>query len=437
MSVIMLVAMLASACASPAVQELAVGGLSRADPQTGTHTQMETHPRRSTGAAVASKIHVFAFMTDVTWSMGPFLASANLNIGPVSVLGFGEQASWGPELEKKINAARRFLFQLDAPEEDLVLMMDSYDTLVLGDSPGILSRFAALERRTGRQIFFSAETDCAGAFCQPMAEVAKQQFNVTTPWIYLNSGLIAGRLGALRAMLESPANLTDCPECYADQEWYSRYFLQHGDVVGLDYRCELLQIVFNVDNIIVHSRPGSNQPVGALLLSPSPGWVDNGNNNSNNNRVLLVNVVTGTQPALLHFPGPGHWPLSEACAEDPSILCQTSVYYEVFRRALPEAWAGLRLKEAAQKGSMMQMPSFLRRFRGYHMFTAATLVDEAVNAEMKLRILAMVFALVLSSICVVTALILTMRARRTKLLMFFFLMASVSTIAMRVLSTAR
>merc|ERR1719356_2372502 len=139
------------------------------------------------------------------------------------ILGYGDVAWWPDGLGAKINALRRFVLS-DAADEDVVLFLDAFDVLVFAGPEEVMARFAEMEARSQRSIFFNAEEHCAPDF-QDIC-TASYPKAPDPRWRYLNSGMLIGRGAALKEMLRDPV---DDVIPFGDQTWYQRYLLRHQD----------------------------------------------------------------------------------------------------------------------------------------------------------------------------------------------------------------
>merc|ERR1712154_216545 len=139
-------------------------------------------------------------------------------------------------------------------------------TMMVQDKDAVVNKLMSLEQKAGQSIFFGVETH-AGAFRLEMDQMAEER-KVTTPWKYINSGMLAGRACALRTMLSQPMDLSSCSFCSTDQEWFINYTLSHPNFVGLDYHTDLFMNVYGVEGVI--DGPWSaklGQPVNSVGLT--------------------------------------------------------------------------------------------------------------------------------------------------------------------------
>ena len=145
------------------------------------------------------RIHVAAFASELDMIQSAVFASTSMVFGEMALLDYGRGAEW-PRLTVKLRAYRDYVERmLDSQLCDFVLFLDAYDAVVTGTEREIMDRVLALEARTGKPILFGAET-APDKYQEAFEDLAKAQ-NVSTPWRYLNSGLMVGRVWALRIFL--------------------------------------------------------------------------------------------------------------------------------------------------------------------------------------------------------------------------------------------
>ncbi|CAK9088513.1 unnamed protein product [Durusdinium trenchii] len=280
-----------------------------------------------------SHLHIASFTSELATSMGAFFASTMRMLGRVTLLDDGKGATWPPY--KRLLIYRDYLRRLpDLSICDWVLLIDSYDTVIMEGEEGILEILHRLEQQTGVSSFFGAEALCQTE-CRAQEQAAAQR-HVDTPWKYLNAGLHAGRLWAMRRIFEEPINVSTA---WTDQDWAINLTLAKPDLAVLDYRQELFMNAFSIQGLqpeLPELARSFGQPAGALAVgadpaAPSSHWIEN--------------RITQTRPPIVHFPGNAKFPALGACTERPEHLCQQSLPFEVVRLLLPSAWKGWKLNE--------------------------------------------------------------------------------------------
>lgn len=343
----------------------------------------------STTAEDTARLHVATFASELAISMSTLLATSSKYTGSVSVLGAGRQTHWGKGLQTKVDSYHVFLdsfseFQLS----DIVLFADAYDTMLVAQATQIVDAVVTLESHTKKLIFFGAEPACSG-LCDQQDTIAINS-SVTTPWKYLNSGLIAGRVAALKGMFNNMRKLSDCSFCTGDQELFAEYFVENPSIATLDYSCTLFQNIYHVDGVRTsafalgadHNAAITLQPVASLQLSSAmPARASN---------PVIDNVLTGSRPLVLHFPGAGKWGYTAPCLADTRRLCSTSVLYEVFRILHPDEYQGSQLKDMQDRVDDLAHSDFLRRIDGSYlspMGGVAELISKLKDRDLKICLL--------------------------------------------------
>lgn len=222
------------------------------------------------------RLHPVCYLDKAHRYMAYTLVSAEAHGLYTQVIGFGEKVWWPDGLGAKINALRRFVMRESMSPKDIVLFLDVFDIIVFAGEEEIVSKFLAVEQKYNKSLFFNAEEYC---FPKPLCQESEYPES-TTRWRYLNSGLMIGRVGALRQLLkeEVPATIVD-----GDQTWYQERFIRDRDSLGmtLDTRCE-----------VICALVGADESFGAVIRSDK--------------RITVLE--TGTKPAVVHFNGVAHWP---------------------------------------------------------------------------------------------------------------------------------
>lgn len=166
-------------------------------------------------------------------------------------------------LTTKLQTVYGWLRAENLPDEDLVLFADAWDTFFVKP----LYAFEAGWQTFGSDLVFSAETNCA-----PNADLAGRYPTAPTRYAYLNSGLYAGRPGALLEMLEE-MRIYKMPPQANDQLLCSEFFLSHPGSIALDYPCKLFGSLYQAEEDYGYSGP------------------------------IVVNKRTGERPFCLHGNG--------------------------------------------------------------------------------------------------------------------------------------
>lgn len=165
-------------------------------------------------------------------------------------------------------------------DDTLVFCTDGFDILCSGDAEAFAARFA----RYDRPIVFGAERECFHHL-----ETSRRYFDSrkeTSQYRYLNSGLVAGRAGALRQMLREISSWDPSGMQHAfaqesaagtinDQTYYGRYASLYPELVGLD-----------TDAGLIWNLAGEYHAFETILANPDFAW---------------ENPATGKVPCFLHF----------------------------------------------------------------------------------------------------------------------------------------
>eukprot|EP00747_Dinoflagellata_sp_TGD_P183534 gnl/TRDRNA2_/TRDRNA2_38466_c0_seq2.p1 gnl/TRDRNA2_/TRDRNA2_38466_c0~~gnl/TRDRNA2_/TRDRNA2_38466_c0_seq2.p1 ORF type:complete len:371 (+),score=70.48 gnl/TRDRNA2_/TRDRNA2_38466_c0_seq2:77-1189(+) len=232
-------------------------------------------------------------------------SAAAVGMEPTTLgLGRVNGVSWGQGLGgPKIKAVQEYVKRPKLKDDDLLLFADAYDVLVVGGEKEIVKKYLKMEKETGKSIIFTAERHCFPVQVCADPDIGEYP-PAPTQWRYLNSGMFIGRVGAIRKMLTTHAMPElDGISLYEnhDQAWYQRYYLKYDDV-ALDHECDLFCSTPGIDAVedsfTVHGR-------------------------------RFVNLETGAEPAIVHFPGPGHW-------SRPKGKHISMWLYEGFKSCFPE-----------------------------------------------------------------------------------------------------
>lgn len=290
-------------------------------------------------------IHVASLVSELATSMSAFMATAMWNLGQVTLLDDGKGSTWPPS--KKLPIYRKYLHSLpDVWLCDFILLIDSFDALILEPEEKLIEIVTGMEQRTGSFAFFGAETWCK-TNCSEQDRVAEEH-QVKTPYRYLNSGLHIGRLWAMRQFFDEHMNMSTI---WAVQDWCINVTLAIPGIAVLDYKQELFMNAFGVEGIWDGQEArDNNQPEGSIAYVKDEvsgkQWVEN--------------RITHTRPPILHFPGPGKFPKYFPCFEHPELNCQQSIPFELVRRFMPTAYKGWRLNRMQASLDDFGVPRFLR-----------------------------------------------------------------------------
>lgn len=116
--------------------------------------------------------------------------------------------------------------------KDLVMFVDGYDVLLVGNEGRIIEEYSKLKTQHGDKAFFSAEY-----YCWPDNHLAeKYPKTEDSPYRFLNSGTYISSVKTLRKIL----GLTEMDihsqsfQKFDDQRFYTQLYLDHDDLIVLD-----------------------------------------------------------------------------------------------------------------------------------------------------------------------------------------------------------
>jgi hypothetical protein len=188
----------------------------------------------------------------------PLVESAHLLGIPLQLYGIGEPWPWFKEgkirrLAEEIRQRRR--------QHTLVLFVDAFDSFFLKPLEVIETRYH--EAMTG--IFAAGEQTC-----WPFHDWAPRYPECKTPWKYLNSGGVIGRIDLVLRVLEWAYEIFD-ELSNDDQCCWNKAFLEHPEFgISIDHQCSIFQ-----------------------TMSGGPFLTEG----------TFRNTVTGTSPCVLHYNG--------------------------------------------------------------------------------------------------------------------------------------
>jgi len=309
---------------------------------------------------------VATFASQLDLGMSSFFASAAATIGQVMLLDYGLGANWG-NLTIRLHALNRYISQmLPAQQCDWVVFVDCYDSVIIGKEADICVRLERLEADSGRSVFFGAET-WKGDLVDEQEAHAKQM-NVNGPWRFLNAGLMAGRVWALRDFLSVPIQ-----EDANDQVFVTEVMLYHKpQLATLDYRSELFLNAYGIEGIL--DGPWAEellQPAGSVVFVEAEG------------RRWIENRLMKSRPIVLHFPGPGKFGKVTTCPGRPWLECHRSLPFEVVRLFLPDAYEGWQLRSLQSSFDDVDTSRLWRWTRDdyIHVQRISALVDKMKDRE--------------------------------------------------------
>ena len=198
-----------------------------------------------------------------------------------TLINLGEGKKWGGYNTKLI--LMREALQKIVGDDQLILFVDGYDTILQRGPEDIIERFDYLLEKFQQQhgeeaIFFGAEHNC-----WPSEEVCSQYEKGTeysSPYSYLNSGTYIGRARVIRALLKGvPSRPDEDDQLYISKELVR--YVQSDGASGVP-------IVLDSERILFHA-----------LLNKEPSWTIGGGNDG-----YYWLYQDGVIPAVLHGQGP-------------------------------------------------------------------------------------------------------------------------------------
>ena len=146
-------------------------------------------------------------------------------------INIGKDSEWkgsdmsGPGGGQKINLLKNYIEDLE--DHDVIFFADGYDVFVANSLEEIVYRY--LEQKC--KVLFAAES-----VCWPDESISNQFPETYTPYRYLNSGLLIGRVDELKRII------SDSIEDYEDDQlFYQKKFLSGNYDIKLDYESYIFQ----------------------------------------------------------------------------------------------------------------------------------------------------------------------------------------------------
>jgi hypothetical protein len=156
----------------------------------------------------------------------------------IEVLGLQENRLIGWEGHRNFGVKLRELYNyINRPTldpNDIVLFTDAYDVAYLGDQKEILRRY----KMFSKPIVFGAERSC-----HPDPIKANDYKFLDTEFPFLNSGMIIGRVGALRQCMKG----YQYDDRHDDQRFWTTVFFENQDLIELDHENLLFLNAADID----------------------------------------------------------------------------------------------------------------------------------------------------------------------------------------------
>ena len=157
------------------------------------------------------------------------IANVKKNKEDIEVLGLSENRLIGWEGHQNFGVKLRELYNyVNRPTlhpNDVVLFTDAYDVAYLGDQKEILRRY----KMFSKPIVFGAERSCHPD--PDRASLYKFPIDNMPEFPFLNSGMIIGRVGALRKCMKG----YQYDDRHDDQRFWTTVFFENPDLIELDH----------------------------------------------------------------------------------------------------------------------------------------------------------------------------------------------------------
>lgn len=166
------------------------------------------------------------------------IANVKKNNESLEVLGLSENRLIGWEGHQnfgvKLREMYNYIHQAHLNPNDIVLFTDAYDVAYVGDQKEILRRY----KMFSKPIVFGAERSC-----HPDPLRSEEYKFQDTEFPFLNSGLIIGRVGALRHCMKG----YQFDDRHDDQRFWTTVFFENPDKIELDYENLLFLNAADID----------------------------------------------------------------------------------------------------------------------------------------------------------------------------------------------
>jgi len=189
--------------------------------------------------SIFAKLHVYTYASDHRKELNALIRSGKKHGLNVEYNGIGKgYVNHG----EKPCGLQEFLKTID--RDDIVLFLDAYDTLIMGNEDEFLKKYNSFNA----DVVFCAEKNCF-----PDQDLKEWYPESTSPHKYLNSGAFIGKASVLTDMLASlqPNKHDD------DQFLYTIFYLFFDHNIRLDTSCEIFLSLESVENTsIIPIRKG-------------------------------------------------------------------------------------------------------------------------------------------------------------------------------------
>lgn len=179
---------------------------------------------------LAQRLHVVTVCSRMHRNLDKLITSAKKWGMDVTILGMDKPY---PGSGTKLTYIREYLNTLD--ESDLVLFVDAFDVIIIGDSKQIVDRFLSFKA----PLVISADTHCYPS------QYKTQYPESEGSWRYINTGTYMGYVSAIKKWLDDMKPLSDrCDQRQTQEHYFAKSENQKFFV--MDTQCKLFLTLYRV-----------------------------------------------------------------------------------------------------------------------------------------------------------------------------------------------
>ena len=194
-----------------------------------------------------------------------------------NVLGLHENRSTGHSKRKGLNISGQFGVKLKYLLEfckkrkpnDIVVQTDAWDVIIANDCDDLRQKFLSFKK----DIVLSGEK-----FCSPDPYIFYKFNFMSVTFPYICAGLLMGRAGAIKDMIEKYWDGSDEVE---DQRLWSKIYLENKNKVGIDEEAKIfLNTLYTKKSDIVYEdnklkyKPTNTYPIFVHAQGPDKSYLD-------------------------------------------------------------------------------------------------------------------------------------------------------------------
>jgi procollagen-lysine,2-oxoglutarate 5-dioxygenase len=184
------------------------------------------------------KLHYITIATKPHRVLNKIIENVKKNGETIEVLGLSENRLIGWEGHQnfgvKLREMYNFIHRPSLNQNDIVLFTDAYDVAYLGTQKDILRRY----KMFSKPIIFGAERSC-----HPDPDRASQYNYLDTEFPFLNSGMIIGKVSALKKCMKD----YQFDDRHDDQRFWTTIFFENQNLIELDYENLLFLNAADID----------------------------------------------------------------------------------------------------------------------------------------------------------------------------------------------